>query len=55
MKLPQIDPAVISDLFGLFNDFGKVPGKIHDHLGMTIDYAEDGKVKDFIDDCIRNA
>jgi hypothetical protein len=32
---------------------GRCLGKTHDHLGMAVDYAEDGKVKDFIDDCIQ--
>ena len=29
-------------------------GKVHDYLGMTIDYSEDGKVKIYMKDYIRN-
>jgi hypothetical protein len=53
LTLSQVDPAVVESLLDLLNGVcGKLSpflvttrGKTHDHLGMTLDYAKDSKVK----------
>ena len=59
LKISHKDPSAVTAVIGQLNDeFGKkapltvTRGKIHDYLGMTIDYSLDGKVmismKDYI-------
>jgi hypothetical protein len=56
-KISHIEPEVVDVIIGLMNDeFGKEApltisrGKIHDYLGMTFDFFEDGVVSvDMID------
>ena len=56
-KISHIEPEVVDVIIGLMNDeFGKEApltisrGKIHDYLGMTFDFSEDGVVSvDMID------
>jgi hypothetical protein len=52
LKISHIDSTVITNVIKQINDeFGKeapltiTRGKIHDYLGMTLDYSEKGKVK----------
>jgi hypothetical protein len=52
LKMSHLDPAVVESLPDLLNGVcGKsnplvtTRGKTHDHLGMTLDFAEDGKAK----------
>jgi hypothetical protein len=52
LKISHVDPDVNTDLIALINaKFGKeapltiTRGRIHDYLGMTLDYSEKGKVK----------
>jgi hypothetical protein len=52
LKISHIDPKVNTDVIKLIDDeFGKeapltiTRGKVHDYLGMTLDYTEEGKVK----------
>jgi hypothetical protein len=59
LKISHMDPAVVESLLDLLNGVcGKLSplvttrGKMHDCLGMTLDYAKDGKVKIVMKDCI---
>jgi hypothetical protein len=52
LKISHVDPKVNTTVIGLIdNEFGKegpitvTRGKVHDYLGMTLDYTEKGKVK----------
>lgn len=52
IKISQVDQAVLDDIADKLNDrYGKEAlltvhrGPIHDYLGMTIDYSQDGLVK----------
>jgi hypothetical protein len=61
LKISHVDPAVVSDIISLLSsEFGKESpltinrGKVHDYLGMTIDYTQDGKVKIIMEDYIKN-
>jgi hypothetical protein len=52
LKISHVDPGVVTDIIKLIdNVFGKeapltvTRGKVHDYLGMTLDYGEKGKVK----------
>jgi hypothetical protein len=52
LKISHVDPKVNTTMIGLIdNEFGKegpitvTRGKVHDYLGMTLDYTEKGKVK----------
>jgi hypothetical protein len=60
LKISHIDQQVLENILDALNErFGKeqpltvTRGKVHDYLGMTIDYSEEGKVRfsmiDFID------
>ena len=47
-----MDPKVVTSVLGEIDDwYGAIApltvtrGKVHDYLGMTIDYSEEGKVK----------
>ena len=63
LKISHVDSAVVDDLINKLNsEFGKeapltvTRGKVHDYLGMTIDYSKKGKViltmKDYIQNII---
>ena len=52
LKISHVDKEVVSDIITkLSNEFGKEApltikrGKVHDYLGMVLDYSEPGKVK----------
>jgi hypothetical protein len=52
LKILHLDPNAVTSIIKLIDDeFGKeapitvTQGKIHDYLGMTLDYTEKGKVK----------
>jgi hypothetical protein len=52
LKISHVDPKVVNSVIGqLEEEFGKeapltiTRGKVHDYLGMTIDYGTPGKVK----------
>ena len=52
LKISHVDPDVVTDIIRKLNDkYGKLKelvatrGKIHDFLGITIDYNDPGKVK----------
>jgi hypothetical protein len=52
LQISHIDPDVNTDIIEMIdNEFGKVApftitrGWIHDYLGMTLDFSEQGKVK----------
>jgi Reverse transcriptase (RNA-dependent DNA polymerase) len=60
LKISHLDPAVVTEVIRLLSEeFGKeapltvTRGKVHDYLGMRIDYSTPGKVKitmiDYID------
>jgi hypothetical protein len=60
LKISDANPALVSQIIDLLSsEFGKEApltinwGKIHDYLGMTIEYSEDGKVKIIMDDYIK--
>ena len=63
LKISHEDPAVVTDIIRRLNDkYGKITpmvstrGKIHEYLGMTIDFSDVGKVKitmyDYVDEMI---
>jgi hypothetical protein len=59
LKISHVDPAAVESPPDLLNGVcGKLSplvtarGKTHDHLGMTLDCAEDGKAKIAMKDCI---
>eukprot|EP00980_Cylindrotheca_fusiformis_P012362 scaffold3036_cov117-Cylindrotheca_fusiformis.AAC.1 len=63
LKISHVENDVIEGVYDLLNEnYGKESpltvsrGKIHEYLGMTIDYSEDGKVKftmsDYIEDLL---
>ena len=63
LKISHEDPAVVTDIIWRLNDkYGKITpmvstrGKVHDYLGTTIDFSDDGKVKitmyDYVDEMI---
>ena len=61
LKISHVDPKVVTDIIDkLQQNFGKeapltvTRGKIHDYLGMKIDYSEEGKVKITMEDYIKN-
>ena len=52
LKISHVDPEAVTCMIGLINEeFGKegpitvTRGKVHDYLGMTLDYSTKGKVK----------
>jgi hypothetical protein len=60
LNISHVNDEVNTDIIKKFNDeFGKespitiTRGKVHDYLGMTLDYSEKGKVKikmlDYVD------
>ena len=60
LKLSHVDQAVLEDVAEKLNDkYGKEAelvvhrGKVHEYLGMTIDYSEDGKVKFLMADYVQ--
>jgi hypothetical protein len=60
LKISHVDPAVVESLLDLLNgEYGKInplvttQGKVHDYLGMTLDFTEDGKLKVIMKDYIR--
>ena len=66
LKMSHVDQSVLDDLINKLNaEFGEIRklaasyGHIHEYLGMTIDYSEDGKVKltmyDYLEDIIVEA
>jgi hypothetical protein len=61
IKVFHEDPEVITQMLKLFEDvYGKdapltiTRGKVHDYLGMTIDYRVDSKAKFTMTDYIQN-
>jgi hypothetical protein len=61
LKMSHVDPKVIDELIAdIDQEYGKeapitkTRGKVHDYLGMTIDYREDGAVKITMIDYINN-
>jgi hypothetical protein len=59
LKISHVDEAVNTELIKLLeSEFGKeapltiTRGKVHDYLGMTLDYTEDGKVKIRMEDYV---
>ena len=63
LKISHEDPAVVTDIIRRLNDrYGKITpmistrGKVHEYLGMTIDFSDAGKVKitmyDYVDEMI---
>jgi hypothetical protein len=61
VKISHVDPAVVSEIVGLLSaQFGKESpltincGKVHEYLGMTIDYTDNGKVKITMKDYIKS-
>jgi hypothetical protein len=61
LKISHVDPAVVSQIIDLLSaQFGKESpltinrGKVHEYLGMTIDYTDDGKVKITMEDYIKS-
>ena len=61
LKISHVDSAVVSDVLELLNsEFGKeapltvTRGKVHDYLGMTLDYSTPGKVKIRMEKYIQN-
>jgi len=59
LKISHVDEKVLEDILRAINErFGKETpvsinrGRVHDYLGMTIDYSEDGKVKFKMDDFV---
>jgi hypothetical protein len=52
LKISHVDPTVVESLLSLLNsEYRKInplvttSGKIHEYLGMTLDFTDDGKVK----------
>ena len=65
LKISHKDPAVVTSILNDLNkEYGKISpltvtrGKIHDYVGMTIDFSEAGKVKfsmfDYLEEIIQN-
>ncbi|VEU33958.1 unnamed protein product [Pseudo-nitzschia multistriata] len=65
LKISHVDPGVVTAVIQQLNEqFGKesplteTRGKIHDYVGMTLDYSESGKVKlsmfDYLEEIIQN-
>jgi hypothetical protein len=61
LKISHVDPEVVDSLVSLLDgEYGKINplvtthGKVHEYLGMTLDYTEDGKVKIIMKDYITN-
>jgi Reverse transcriptase (RNA-dependent DNA polymerase) len=61
LKISHVDPAIVTDIIAkLSKEFGKEAplivnkGKVHDYLGMTIDYSVPGKVQIKMIDYINN-
>ena len=62
LKINHKDPAVMADIIWQLNDkYGKIApmvstcGKVHEYLGMTIDFSDTSKVKtmyDYVDEMI---
>jgi hypothetical protein len=66
LKMSHVKQSVLDEVINKLNDeFGTIKklaasyGKIHGHLGMTIDYSEDGKVKltmyDYLEDILEES
>ena len=61
LKISHVDPDVVTEVINKLNDkYGKLQelvatrGKIHDFLGMTLDYTNPGKVKVHMKQYIEN-
>jgi hypothetical protein len=63
LKISHVDPEAVEGVPTLLNErYGKrkplvtTRGKVHDYLGMTLDFSEEGKVKiimkDYIEDML---
>jgi hypothetical protein len=59
LKISHVDSGVVTNIIELIDgEFGKeapitvTRGKVHDYLGMTLDYSEEGKVKIKMQDSI---
>ena len=59
LKISHVDPTVVESLLDLLDgEYGKINplvtthGKLHDYLGMTLDYSDDGNVKIVMKDYI---
>jgi hypothetical protein len=60
LKISHVDPNAVESLLDLLNEeYGKIHplvtthGKVHEYLGMTLDFMEDGKVKIVMKDYIK--
>jgi hypothetical protein len=61
LKISHVDPKVVTSIIDMLEaEFGreapltKTRGKIHEYLGMTINFSEDGKVKFSMIDYVKN-
>ena len=61
LKISHVDPEVVTSIidqleaeFGKEAPLTKIRGKVHEYLGMTIDFSEDGKVKFSMIDYVKN-
>jgi hypothetical protein len=61
LKISHVDPEVVKSIIDQLNKrYGKEAplvvtwGKVHDYLGMTLDFSEDGKIKITMIDYIKN-
>jgi hypothetical protein len=61
LKLSHIDPKVLDEIIRRLREkYGQeapltvTRGKVHEYLGMTLDYGEVGKVKFIMDDYVKN-
>ena len=66
LKISQMESKTVTDVIATINqEFGKETpitvkrGKVHDYLGMTLDYSKEGKVMvkmlDYVDNMLRGA
>ena len=61
LKISHVDPDVVSDIikklnnhYGEMQEVTQTRGKVHDYLGMTIDYSKKGKVQVKMVDYVEN-
>ena len=61
IKIYRLDPAVVESILALLNKrYGKeaplvvTRGKVHDYLGMTLNFSVEGKIKINMQDYIKD-